>query len=68
MEPLACCVRAIKRADLISNDRVLVIGLGSIGYIMSQALNSYNMNVRAFWVDADGKKVIGTRDGLLLYF
>lgn len=22
------------------------------------------MNVRAFWVDADGKKVIGTRDGL----
>ena len=45
MEPLACCVRAIKRADLILNDRALVVGLGSIGYLMSQALNSYNMNV-----------------------
>lgn len=34
-------------------------------FILIQSFfNSYNMNVRAFWVDADGKKVIGTRDGL----
>ena len=45
MEPLACCVRAIKRADLMQNDSAMVVGLGSIGYLMSQALTSYNMNV-----------------------
>ena len=33
-------------------------------YSYPELFNSYNMNVRAFWVDADGKKVIGTRDGL----
>ena len=33
-------------------------------FILPELFNSYNMNVRAFWVDADGKKVIGTRDGL----
>jgi len=29
-------------------------------YSYPELFNSYNMNVRAFWVDADGKKVIGT--------
>lgn len=45
MEPLACCVRACKRADLMQNDNAMVVGLGSIGFLMSQALNSYNIRV-----------------------
>lgn len=27
-------------------------------------LDTYNLNVRAFWIDTDGRKIIGTRDGL----
>lgn len=44
-EPLACCVRAVRRADLIKDSRVLVVGLGSIGILMAQALKAFGMNV-----------------------
>ena len=44
-EPLGCCVRAVKRASLREYSTVLVIGLGSIGIIMSQALKAFGMNV-----------------------
>ncbi len=44
-EPLGCCVRAIKRAKLVPQSTVLVIGLGSVGLIMAQALKSFGMNV-----------------------
>ena len=44
-EPLGCCVRAVKRAKLMDGSKVLVVGLGSIGILMSQALNAYGMNV-----------------------
>ena len=44
-EPLGCCVRAVKRASLRENSTVLVIGLGSIGIIMAQALKAFGMNV-----------------------
>ena len=44
-EPLGCCVRAIKRAYLNENSTALVIGLGSIGIIMAQALRAFGMNV-----------------------
>ena len=44
-EPLGCCVRAVKRASLRENSTVLVIGLGSIGIIMAQALKAFRMNV-----------------------
>lgn len=44
-EPLGCCVRAIKRADLKENSKVLVIGLGSIGILMGEALKAYGMEV-----------------------
>lgn len=41
-------------------------GHGSVFSVYSypELFNSYNLNVRAFRVDKDGKKVIGTRDGL----
>ncbi len=44
-EPLGCCVRAVKRANLRSGSTVLVIGLGSIGILMAQALNAFGMDV-----------------------
>ena len=44
-EPLGCCIRAIERANLKPNSSVLVIGLGSIGVLMGQALKAYGFNV-----------------------
>jgi L-iditol 2-dehydrogenase len=35
-EPTACCLRAVKRANIGLGDNVLIIGLGSIGLIMGQ--------------------------------
>lgn len=46
-EPLGCCVRAIKRCDLQKGDNVLVVGLGSIGLIMAQAIKAMGFNVFA---------------------
>ncbi len=44
-EPLGCCIRAVKRAKLKENSTALVIGLGSIGILMTQALKAFGMNV-----------------------
>lgn len=44
-EPLGCCVRAVRRADLPEGSTVLVVGLGSIGILMAQALKAHGMNV-----------------------
>ena len=44
-EPLGCCIRAIKRCSLIKGDIVLVVGLGSIGLLMGQALKAYGYKV-----------------------
>lgn len=44
-EPLGCCVRAVKRAALRQNATALVIGLGSIGILMAQALKAAGMKV-----------------------
>lgn len=46
-EPLGCCIRAIKRGGDFSNKKVLVIGLGSIGILMGQALKAYDADVFA---------------------
>ena len=44
-EPLGCCIRAVKRANLRQNSTALVVGLGSIGILMAQALRAFGMNV-----------------------
>ena len=44
-EPLGCCVRAIKRCNLQKGDRVLTVGLGSIGLIMSEGLKAMGYKV-----------------------
>jgi L-iditol 2-dehydrogenase len=44
-EPLGCCIRAVKIADLTKGSTVVVIGLGSIGLLMGQALKAFGMKV-----------------------
>ena len=44
-EPLGCIVRAVKRANLLNDDKALVVGLGTIGLLTSQALNAYGADV-----------------------
>lgn len=44
-EPLACCVRAIRRANVHKGEKVLVLGLGSIGILMAQALKAEGTDV-----------------------
>jgi L-iditol 2-dehydrogenase len=39
-EPLACCVRAVRRMPLFDGDTIVVIGLGSIGLLMLQAVRA----------------------------
>lgn len=46
-EPLGCCVRAIKRCKLHQEDNILVVGLGSIGLIMAQAIKAMGFKVYA---------------------
>ena len=44
-EPLGCCVRAIKRCNLIADDNVLVVGLGSIGLLMGEGIKAMGYKV-----------------------
>lgn len=46
-EPLGCCIRAIKRCNLQATDKILVVGLGSIGLIMAQAIQAIGFEVYA---------------------
>ncbi|MBE7711584.1 MAG: hypothetical protein E7Z92_05535 [Cyanobacteria bacterium SIG31] len=46
-EPLGCCIRAIKRCNLQKDDNVLIVGLGSIGLIMAEAIQAMGYNVCA---------------------
>lgn len=44
-EPLSCCVRAVKRAGVVADDSVLIVGLGSIGILMGQVAKAYGAKV-----------------------
>jgi L-iditol 2-dehydrogenase len=44
-EPLACCIRGVKRLNPLLSDTVLVFGLGSIGLMMVQILKLYQTRV-----------------------
>ncbi len=45
LEPLACCIRAVKRAGLHENTKNLIIGLGTVGILMGQASKAYGNEV-----------------------
>ena len=44
-EPLGCCIRAIKRCNLQEGDSALIVGLGSIGLLMGEALKALGYKV-----------------------
>jgi len=46
-EPLACCLRAVKRLAPLLHDTVLLFGLGSIGLMLLQVLKLYRARVIA---------------------
>lgn len=59
LEPLSCCIRAIKRAGLKLNKdnssyNCLIVGLGSIGILMAQGLKAFQTNV--FGLDINEKR------------
>ncbi len=58
MEPLACCIRAIRRAGYVYGNKniqkALVIGLGSIGLLMSLGLKAFG--IEAFGLDINPKR------------
>lgn len=45
LEPLGCCIRAVKRARIKDNSKTLIIGLGSIGILMGEAVKAFGHNV-----------------------
>lgn len=44
-EPVACCLRAVKRSRTLPNDSMVVVGLGSIGLLMVQLARMYGCRV-----------------------
>lgn len=44
-EPVACCLRAIRRANIKEGDTAIVIGLGSIGLLIGQILKHFGASV-----------------------
>ena len=69
-EPLGCCVRAVKRTKLNNGSKVLVVGLGSIGILMAQALKAFGMDVigcdliqeRVEFLNSFGVDAVNNRD------
>ena len=44
-EPIACCYRAVERANLLNADKVAIVGLGSIGILMGQICKTFGAKV-----------------------
>jgi L-iditol 2-dehydrogenase len=61
-EPLACCLRAVKRSRVAAGDTALVVGLGSIGCLLVQLLALHGARVVASDV-LEGRRALGRRAG-----
>lgn len=44
-EPLGCCIRAVKRSDLLENSVVIISGLGTMGILMGQVAKFFGFKV-----------------------
>jgi L-iditol 2-dehydrogenase len=66
VEPLACCVRAVRRTLLLAGDCVVVMGLGSVGLLMLQAVKAVGAGnsgkVRVYGVDLLAERLRLARD------
>ena len=68
-EPLACCIRCVKRTNVEYNSNVLIVGLGSIGILMAQAARE--LGYKAYGIDvlkdrAERANYYGLEDVFLL--
>src|SRR5438552_4554740 len=61
VEPLACCVRAVRRTPLLPGDTVVVMGLGSIGLLMLQAVRALVPGDHLLPGDHEGRHYISFR-------
>ena len=57
VEPLSCCVRNLRRAQLLPNDFTVVVGMGSIGLMMVQLLKLIPTQVLALDLFEDRLKL-----------
>lgn len=57
LEPLGCCIRAVKRAQINHHSKNLVIGLGSVGILMGGALNAFGYEVYGCDLNPDRAKL-----------
>jgi L-iditol 2-dehydrogenase len=65
-EPLACCLRAVKRSRVAAGDTALVVGLGSIGCLLAQLLALEA--VRVFASDLlEPRRALGRRMGAQVF-
>ena len=62
-EPLACCLRSLRRWNLQPGDVVLLVGLGVMGLLMAQLVRAYHGAVIGVDVD-DGRLEFATRAGV----
>ena len=67
LEPLSCCLRAIRRAGFeYKNDNTahsaLVIGLGSIGLLMLKGLRAFKVNAYGFDINKE-RSIIAAQHG-----
>jgi L-iditol 2-dehydrogenase len=54
-EPLACCARAVRRTPVHEDDTIVIMGLGSVGLLMLQAVKAMGMashlNLQVYGID-----------------
>lgn len=65
-EPLACCLRAVKRTRVGAGDTALVVGLGSIGCLLAQLLALEGARVLASDL-LDDRRALGRRLGARVF-
>jgi len=64
-EPLACCLRAVRRSALLPGDAALVVGLGSVGLQMGQAVKALVGGARVIGIDlVEERLALGRRLGV----
>src|ERR1700730_14614866 len=65
-EPLACCLRAVKRARIAPGDTALVVGLGSIGCLLVQLLTLAGASAVLADDVLPARRALGRRMGALV--
>jgi len=56
-EPLACCYRAVSRMNFLKNDKIAIIGLGSIGILMGQTCKVLGAKVIGLDINPERLKI-----------